>query len=264
MANTNSVPMGVFGPGSLFVTRTDIAGSPINIGYANDFSYDEAAESVDLFGTNQYPLLVARGTIKATGKIKIATVSGQALNQAFWGQTISTGSLLASLGETQTVSSATTGVTAFTVNVTHQSTGGNVDLGVSYTTAINGIIGLPLLQCTAGAEIVGHYSVTSSGQYNFSTTDNGLALKINYSYPTTSAGQQITVANEPIGTTPTFQLDHVSTLYGSTLYTRFYQCVSSKLTRAHSLTKFMMPEIDFGFFANQSGNVYTMAQGTAA
>ena len=96
MSNTNSVPMGVFGPGSLFVKRTDLANqSPFNIGYCQEFSYDESGDTKELYGTNQYPLLVARGTVKATGKIKAATISGLALSACFFGQSFSSGQLLA-------------------------------------------------------------------------------------------------------------------------------------------------------------------------
>ena len=73
--------MAVFGPGSLYVTRNDIPNqTPVNIGYANEFSYDESADTKDLYGQNQYALVIARGTIKATGKMKAAVVSGLALN----------------------------------------------------------------------------------------------------------------------------------------------------------------------------------------
>lgn len=266
MANTNSVPMGVFGPGAAFVTRTDIAGSAFNVGYVNEFSYDEAAENKELFGQNQYPLLVARGTIKATGKWKAATISGLALNQCWYGQTITTGQILTSLSETQTVSSATTGITADTIQPTNQTTAASMftDLGVSYTTSVPA--GLPLVRVTSGTESVGHYSVgsTSSGVYNFASGDLGATLKLNYAYQSLTAGQTITVVNEPIGTTPTFQLDFVSTLYGATYYLRFFSCIASKLTRAHKLTDFMMPEVDFAFFANSAGNVYEMTQTTSA
>lgn len=262
MANTNSVPMAAFGPGALFVTRTDNAGSPFNIGYVNEFSYDETAENKDLYGQNQYALLVARGTIKATGKAKAATISGLALNQAFFGQSFSSGSLLSSLGETVTIPATTTG--AMQVNVANQSSV-NKDLGVSYTTSVPA--GLPLIGAasTTAALLAGQYYATSSGLYTFSTQDVlGAVLKANYAYQTLAQGQSITVTNQAIGTTPTFQLDYVTTLYGATLYMRFFQCISTKLARAHKLTDFMMPELDFAYFANANGQIYTMAMSTPA
>jgi hypothetical protein len=38
----------VFGPGSLYVTRTDIVSTPINIGYCQSFSLDETGETKQL------------------------------------------------------------------------------------------------------------------------------------------------------------------------------------------------------------------------
>src|SRR3974390_1557028 len=86
MANTNVVPQGIFGPGILWVTRTDVASStPTNIGFCNEFSIDISYETKQLFGQNQFPLLAARGTAKCSGKIKAATLSGQALNAVLFG-----------------------------------------------------------------------------------------------------------------------------------------------------------------------------------
>lgn len=252
MSNTNSVPMGVFGPGALFVRRTDITTSQaINIGYCQDFSYDESGETKELYGQNQYPLLTARGTVKATGKIKAATLSGIALNAAFFGQSLSSGQILAALSEAGAVPAMST----YTVTVTN-SANFDTDLGVIYAAT-----GLPLVR-GATASAIGIYSVTA-GVYSFNSADASAAVLISYAY-TDTGGQKITLANQPIGTTPTFQLDYVSKLYGATYYLRFFNCIASKLTRAHKLTDFMMPEIDFAFFANAAGNVYEMSMSTAA
>src|ERR1700693_4232189 len=92
MANTNSVPQGLFGPGILYLTRTDIANAtPTNVGYVNEFSTDFSFATKELYGQNQFPLLVARGTAKCTGKIKAATLSGQALNSLLIGGTWTAG-----------------------------------------------------------------------------------------------------------------------------------------------------------------------------
>src|SRR5438874_809284 len=81
MANTNVVQQGLFGPGILWLTRTDVTPTaPVNIGFVNEFSTDISFETKQLHGQNQFPLLAARGTGKCTGKVKAATLSGQALN----------------------------------------------------------------------------------------------------------------------------------------------------------------------------------------
>ena len=41
MSNTNIIPQGLFGPGILILTRTDLANqTPYNVGFVNEFSYD--------------------------------------------------------------------------------------------------------------------------------------------------------------------------------------------------------------------------------
>ncbi len=100
----------IFGPGSLYVTRTDVANStPINIGYSQEFSLDESAETKELFGELQYPLVVARGTIKVTGKAKAAELSAIAVNNAFHGEAaFVTGQILFAKGEAHSIPAGVT------------------------------------------------------------------------------------------------------------------------------------------------------------
>lgn len=249
--STNSTPLAIFGPGSLYVTRNDNAGpnTPVNVGYAQEFSYDESSETKDLYGTDQYPLVIARGTIKATGKIKAATVSGLALNAVFNGQSFSTGQL--SMAQ---LVPGTVPTTPYQITPTVPGSGTfDTDLGVLYA-ATN----LPLQKVTS-MPATGQYSVSAGGVYTFAAGDVGAAVLITFAYTTSGSGQTLTVFNTPIGTTPSFQIDYVSSLYGKLYYVRMFAAVSTKLTRAHKLTDFMMPEIDFGFFANAGGKVYEVS-----
>ena len=242
----------VFGPGALYVTRTDIVGAtPVNIGYAQEFSLDETGENKELFGSYQYPLVVARGTIKATGKVKAAMISGQALN-IFHGASFNAGQLLASLGEAATVPASGT----FTVAGAN-ATAFDTDLGVVYAAT-----GLPLVKEQAASLVgaAGEYFVSNAGTYTFDSLDSGAAVKLSYAYTdTTHGGQTSTIQNQLIGTAPTFQLDYVTKLNGKSYYLRLYQCIAPKLAQAFKLVDFNMPEIDFSIFANPAGNVYEVS-----
>lgn len=240
----------VFGPGSLYVTRNDIANqTPINIGYIQEFTYDEAGETKELYGENQYPLVIARGTIKATGKMKAAMVSGIALAAVFSGQALVAGQLTMARGEAHTIPA-----TPFQVTIAPPNSGVfDTDLGVIFA-----VTGLPLALVASGPT-TGQYSVNpGTGVYTFAAADTLLGVKITYAYTQTGGEHQI-IANTPIGTTPSFQIDYTSSLYNKPYYVRFYNCVSTKLARSHKLTDFMMPEIDFGFFQNAAGNVYEVS-----
>ena len=118
----------VFGPGILIATRTDVAGTPVNIGYANEFSVDFAGNIKQLFGQNQFPIDAARGTVKIGGKAKNAVVSGLALNAVFFGNSFTSGGIKWNVGEAHTIPATT----PFLFPVTNSATF-DQDLGVVYT-----------------------------------------------------------------------------------------------------------------------------------
>lgn len=235
-----------FGPGSLYITRTDLTNqTPYNIGFCNEFSIDLSADTKELYGQNQYPLAVARGTIKATGKAKAAMISGLALNAAFHAGTFSSGSKKLSQNEAGTIPT-----TPFQITVANGATF-DKDLGV-----VNSATGIPL-QFVASGPTTGQYALNSTtGVYTFAAADTGNTVQISYSYTVAGTGQSQTIANQAIGVTPTFQVDYITQNNGNTFYLRLFQAVSAKLSFGFKLTDFMMPELDFGFFANTSGNVY--------
>ena len=240
-----STPLAAFGPGVVIVTRTDTA-TPVavNIGYAQELTLDISGSTKQLYGQNQFPLVAARGTAKVTGKIKAAVLSGLAWNNTFFGQSFTAGKDNYYLNEAHTPSGTTQAVT--------NATGGIVDLGVTYAAS-----GLPL-QRVATVSAAGTYSVVqSTGTYTFNVADE-VALNFNYSNFSSAAGQQLNITNQIIGSNPTFQLDFWTNLNQPAtkpFAARLFSCVASKLTLATKLEDFVMPEIDFDVFANNSGQV---------
>jgi len=259
MPNTNTVPQGLFGPGILYVTRTDIANAtPVNIGYINEFSTDMTFSTKELYGQNQLPLLVARGTAKLTGKMKAATMSGVALNNVMLGDTVTNGT------QYDLAASPATPIptTPYQITPTVPSSGTwNSDLGV-----INAATGEPLT-LVASSPAAGQYSV-SAGVYTFASADHGsgISVIINFSYSFTSGatGLNIAINNQLIGYTPTFQLDYKTALYGATYYLRIYQAICNKWTMGHKLEDFAMPEFDFSFFANAQQQIGLISLATQA
>lgn len=259
MSNTNVVPQGLFGPGILWLTRTDIPNAtPTNVGFVNEFSTDLSFETKELYGQNQYALLAARGTAKSTGKIKAATLSGQALNSLLIGGTWTPGTQYDATTTTATVIPAT----PFQITPVPPGSGTfDTDLGV-----VNAATGNPLTK-VASAPAAGQYSVTA-GVYLFSSADNvsGISVLISFAYHFSSGatGQNMIIQNALIGTTPTFQLDYKTTLYGATYYLRLYQSIGSKFGLTHKITDFAMPEYDFSFFANASQQIGLISLATLA
>lgn len=181
-----------FGSGVLIGTRTDIDNAtPLNFGLVQEVTIDEQAGVKELYGQYQYPLAVARGTIKTTGKAKVARISGLAFANLYYGLVPAAGQVATSLAEADTVPAST----PYTVSVANTANF-VCDAGVLYAAS-----GLPLTK-VASSPSVGQYSV-ADGVYTFNASDAGKAVLVTYTYTIASGGQKFTVANQLIGTTPT-------------------------------------------------------------
>ena len=235
-----------FGSGVLLGTRTDIANAtPVNFGLVQEVTIDETATIKELTGQFQRPVAIARGTIKTTGKAKVARISGLAFANLFYGVTPAAGQVATSFAEADTVAA----VTPFTVTVANAATF-VADAGVLYATT-----GLPLT-LVASAPAAGQYSVLA-GIYTFNSGDAGKAVLVNYTYTVSGAGQKFTVANQLLGTTPTFQAVFYTTFQNQAISLKLNNCTSNKLSFQTKLEDFLMPEFDFSCFADASGNVMT-------
>jgi hypothetical protein len=233
-----------FGSGVLIGTRTDIANAtPINFGLVQEVQLDLQFTAKELYGQYQFPVAIARGQGKASGKAKMARVSGLAFNNLFFGASLVAGQLATAFGEAQSVPAST----PFTVSVTNTGQWQD-DCGVVYAAS-----GLPLAK-VASAPAAGQYSV-AAGVYTFNASDAGAAVLVSYTYNVTGAGQQLTLANPLLGTTPTFQAQLYTSFQGKPVNVKLFNCVSSKLTFASKLEDFVIPELDFDIFANAAGNV---------
>jgi hypothetical protein len=235
-----------FGSGVLLGTRTDVANAtPVNFGLVQDVTIDETATIKELTGQFQRPVAIARGTIKTHGKAKVARISGMAFANLFYGVAPSAGQLATSFAEAGTVAATT----PFTFTVANAATFVDDD-GV-----LNATAGLPLTKVSS-APGAGQYSV-ASGVYTFNSADAGKAVLASYTYTVSGAGQKFTVANQLLGTTPTFQALFYTTFKNQAISLKLNNCTSNKLSFHTKLEDFIMPEFDFSCFADASGNVMT-------
>jgi hypothetical protein len=235
-----------FGSGVLIGTRTDIVNAtPINFGLVQEVTIDESATVKELYGQYQYPLAVARGTMKTTGKAKVARISGLAFGSLFYGATPVAGQLATAFAEAASVPAAA----PYTVTPANSASFVD-DAGVIYATS-----GLPLTK-VAGAPTVGQYSL-SAGVYTFAAADAGKALLVSYTYTIAIGGQRFPVVNQLSGTTPTFQAQFFTTFQGQAVSLKLNACTSSKLSLQTKLEDFVVPEFDFSCFADATGTVMT-------
>ncbi|MFZ1961441.1 MAG: hypothetical protein WAU63_09365 [Methylovirgula sp.] len=235
-----------FGSGVLLGTRTDIDNAtPVNFGLVQEVTIDEQAGVKELYGQYQRPLAIARGTIKTTGKAKVARISGLAFANLYYGLTPAAGQVATSFAEAGTVAAST----PYIVNVVNAANF-VADAGVLYAAS-----GLPLTK-VASSPSAGQYSV-ADGVYTFNAADAGKAVLVTYTYAIAGSGQKFTVANQLIGTTPTFQAIFYTTFQGQAVTLQLNNCTSSKLSFGTKLEDFTLPEFDFSCFADSSGDVMT-------
>jgi hypothetical protein len=235
-----------FGSGVLIGTRTDIVGAtPVNFGLVQEVTIEEAASVKELYGQFQYPIAVARGTIKTTGKAKVARISGLAFANLFYGVTPAAGQVATAFAEAAVVPTAS----AYSVTPANGATLGD-DAGVVYAAT-----GLPLIKVGASPAL-GQYTL-AAGLYTFSTADAGKAVLLNYTYAIPTVGQKFSVTNLLTGTTPTFQAQFFTTFQGQAVSLKLNMCTSSKLSFGTKIEDFVVPEFDFSCFADSTGTVMT-------
>jgi hypothetical protein len=238
-----------FGAGFLFGTRTDIANStPQLFGTLQDVSVEFSASTKQLFGQNQFAVMVARGQAKISCKAKMGSLSANLFNSLYFGGTMSSGSTAMAISEAGAIPAST----AYTVTVSNSATFLS-DEGAFYVST-----GVPFIK-VAGAPAVGQYSV-SAGVYTFAAADASAAVLISYSYGVAASGQKITVTNQPVGSNPVFSaalFTQANTPTGKkTAVLNLRACVASKLSLATKIEDFTIPELDFDAFADASGNVF--------
>lgn len=114
---------------------------------------------------------------------------------------------------------------------------------------------------TAPGTITPAQAVTGAGGcYRYAAADTGLQVYSDYRY-TVTTGNQIAIANQLLGSTPTVALDIVIPYAGKMLTIKFPNAVAGKMALATKLDDFSIPEVDFDCFVDATGNVGTIGFG---
>lgn len=246
------MPMYQFGSGTLWGVRTDVGiPTPVKFGALQEVSIDLSSTTKELYAGNQFPVAIARGTGKITGKAKIGQIHGRLLAELFFGGTLATGrpSVIVN-NEMQTVPSA--GPYVVTAAKATQIVD---DLGV-----ILGDYGTSLRRVGTPWEN-GQYSVDlNTGTYTFYASEAGKDVRLSYTHAVTS-GQSVTIVNKPLGQQPVFSVA-LETAYTApsgikTASLILKSCVSTKLTIPTKLDDFVISEFDFSAFADDTGEILT-------
>jgi hypothetical protein len=230
--------MTLAGPGVLYGTRTDAAGTtPCNFGLIKSMDLDFSFTTKPATGQFQVPFDFARGTLKGTFKAKMAAVSPLAMMSLFFGVSSATGGTVLSFLESGTI-------VATTVTVAHAAT------FVAPQEVIYALTGLPLQQVPS-APTVGQYSV-AAGVFTFAAGDTGKVVLTSYTY-TVNTGFNLTMTNQLQGTTPLLGAIFYQVKNGLARTRQLPLLCSEKLAEAAKEDDFTTPEIDGLIGANAAG-----------
>jgi hypothetical protein len=247
-----------FGAGALWGNRTDVTGSgigPDQFGILQDVEIDWDWTTRELWGQFQFPLDIARGQGKITGKAKFARIFGAIYGDLFFGQTPAAGQLTVAENEAATVPA--TG--PYTVTAGNAATYVD-DLGVFYATGSNaGERFTRVTTPSAAAQCAGN---PATGIYTFAAADAGAALLVSYLY-NGNAGKKLVLTNQLMGYTPTFKATFYTTKTtqgvpaGLTLVLN--ACTATKLALPTKIDDYEIQEFDFAAFADPSGAIGTLS-----
>jgi hypothetical protein len=247
-----------FGAGALWGNRTDVTGSgigPDQFGILQDVQIEWDWTTRELWGQFQFPVDIARGQGKITGKAKFARIFGAIYGDLFFGQTPTTGQLTVSDSEAAVVPSGS----PYTVTVANAANFAD-DLGVFYASGANA--GNRFTRVTTPSSS-GQYSVNpATGIYTFAAADTGAALLISYLFNSTG-GKKVALTNRLMGFTPTFK----ATFYTSKttqgvpagLALVLNACTASKLSLPTKTDDYEIQEFDFSAFADPAGAIGTLS-----
>lgn len=235
-----------FGAGSLFGRQTGVNNpTPIRFGALQNASVDFAFTNKPLFGQYQFPVDVARGTSKVSGKATFAQLNGATFNNLFFGETAALGTspVFTAIDEQQNVAANAATVTN---NATY-----NEDLGV-----INLTTGLLMTRVASLPVGTANYAVNeSTGVYTFNSAMNGVIVAISYDYTLAAGGSQLTMVNQLTGSGPQFLLVLSGSLKGKAMRLKLNAVMSSKLSLGTKLEDYMMPDFEFDAFVDTAGNL---------
>jgi len=237
-----------FGSGAVWGERTDVTGSgigPRQFGVLQDIQIDFDWTDKPLYGQLQFPVAIACGQGKITGKAKFAQILGLLYSDIFFGLTPATGQFAVAQLEAASIPT----VTPYTVSVAN-ATNYNDDLGVVYATS-----GKRFNRVTTPSS-VGQYSVNfATGIYTFSSADANAGVLISYTYNLTTSGSKLAITNQVMGTTPTFKATFYTNYAGNGTALRLNACMADKLSLPTKVDDWMIHELDFSAFADASGTI---------
>lgn len=234
-----------FGAGTLTlippVTTAVPVPTPVQVGALQDVSVDITSSTKELHGSDQFPIAVAVGKGKITGKAKSAVLNGGVANAILAGGIVTAGR---------------------NVGAEEAGTVPGTPYEITVTNAADFIGDLGVVDLTAGKNLVkvddspatGEYAVSAGGVYTFAAADTGNSMIIRYTY-SVDTGSTIIYSNQPMGHRTKFQVELYNEFEGDQSGIVLYAAVFSKLTFPFKNEDFAMNDLDFECFQDSQRRV---------
>lgn len=230
-----------FGVGALTLMPSGANPTPVQVGVLKDVSLDISMTTKELRGAYKFPVDIAQGPGKVSGKAKYGQLNS-GLIQAVIGGSKSAGMKIGVIGETGTVPT-----TPYQITVSN-SANFMEDLGVfDLNTGL-------YLSRVASAPATGQYTV-AAGVYTFAAADTTHQMSITYSYTAASAGTTLALTNTLMGAGSAYQLTLFNSFRGKSVGVKLYAATIPKLSFAFKSEDYTEQDIDFEAFADASGKV---------
>lgn len=244
----------LFGAGDFWATPlVDAFGNnianptPIRLGVMQEMSLEFSGDTKELYGQNQFPVDVGRGKAKVGGKCKNASIYGKQLNNLYFGQTQTGGSMRAVYADS--VGTAVP-ATPFQITAAPPSSGTWVSDG-----GVKDENGTPMTRVAATPGAL-EYTV-ANGVYTFNTAQQGKLVYIDFLYSYTLAtGQSLLINNVAMGNVPVIQVWMQLSYKGQRALVEIFRGNFTKLQMfSTKLDDHNIPELDFSAYADSAGKV---------
>ena len=246
------MPQYTYGLGQLvLVPLPNSAGvrtTPVMVGTLQDVSLNIDYAETELYGNSQFPVDVARGKAKISGKAKSGQIGSGLIASVLAGSTTATGRKKGIYNEP----------IQFAVNTVTVVNGATYfeDLGLINTATGLGMTRMP--DATPQATLTAsQYTVSVTGVYLCATADGNPLCLASYSYTASASGKTTTLTNQLLGSSTTYVLELFNTFRSRDYGCRLNSVTVPKLDIGFGQDSYGMADIAFSAYADSTGTVMT-------
>jgi len=198
---------------------------------------DISFSTKDLVGERTFAEATARAAATITGKVASGRFDGRAVGQLFFNEEPTEGRIELVSEKRQAVPATT----PFTVNVIGVGETFDSDLGV-----VDGATGGFFDRVDDAGDLVPGKYLVSGGTYTFDEDDAGKTVLVSFMRGV-SGGSTTLITNQMMDIAPTFELVSADS---KGMMIQLYACTFSKLTLQRKNDDFLIPNMEFGAYAD--------------